>query len=68
MLHRGNAATSAFAGTVRHGGNALAAQSFGPGHQRFLQISTARMNYRPFGVIGIIGTWNYPLLPELQLL
>lgn len=48
--------------TVRHGGRSLAGQTFGPGHQRFLQIPAGRMTYRPVGVVGLIGTWNYPLL------
>ena len=48
--------------TARHGRRALADESIGPGHQRFLQIPTARLSYRPVGVVGVIGTWNYPLL------
>jgi acyl-CoA reductase-like NAD-dependent aldehyde dehydrogenase len=47
--------------TVRHGAQALRARRFGPGRQRFLQISNGRLEYRPYGVVGIIGTWNYPL-------
>ena len=47
--------------TVRHGHRALAGGSMSPGHQRLLQIPTARVGYRPFGVVGVIGTWNYPL-------
>lgn len=47
--------------TVRHGGRALAGGSLGPGHQRFLQIPTARLSYRPLGVVGLFGTWNYPM-------
>lgn len=47
--------------TVRHGKRALAPTSFGPGHQRLLQIPSGRMTRRPVGVVGIIGTWNYPL-------
>jgi len=47
--------------TVRHGARALAAERIGPGHQRVLQIPTARLTHRPVGVVGMIGTWNYPL-------
>jgi acyl-CoA reductase-like NAD-dependent aldehyde dehydrogenase len=47
--------------TVRHGGRALAPERIGPGHQRFLQIPTGRLEHRPVGVVGILGTWNYPL-------
>ena len=47
--------------TVRHGGTALKPETLGSGHQRMLLIPSGRMTYRPFGVVGIIGTWNYPL-------
>jgi acyl-CoA reductase-like NAD-dependent aldehyde dehydrogenase len=47
--------------TVRHGGRALTATRLGPGHQRFLQMPAGRLSYRPVGVVGILGTWNYPL-------
>ena len=47
--------------TVRHGGRALAGATLGPGHQRMLQIPTGRLAFRPVGVVGMIGTWNYPL-------
>ena len=47
--------------TVRHGGNALKPETMRPGHQRMLLMPSGRMTYRPFGVVGIIGTWNYPL-------
>ena len=58
--------------TIRHAGKVLAETRYGPGSQRFLQIPTGRMVQRPFGVMGIIGTWNYPLflnaLPIAQAL
>jgi acyl-CoA reductase-like NAD-dependent aldehyde dehydrogenase len=47
--------------TVRHGGRALTATRLGPGHQRILQMPAGRLSYRPVGVVGILGTWNYPL-------
>jgi acyl-CoA reductase-like NAD-dependent aldehyde dehydrogenase len=47
--------------TVRHGGNALAPVSISAGHQRFLLMPRGRMTYRPVGVVGMFGTWNYPL-------
>ena len=34
----------------------------GPGWQRLLLVRSARLRYRPFGVVGMLGTWNYPLL------
>ncbi len=47
--------------TARHGRPALADRRLGPGHQRLMLVSTARLGWRPYGVIGMIGTWNYPL-------
>ena len=47
--------------TVRHGGKALRGYRAGPGHQRLLQIPAGRVVRRPIGVVGMIGTWNYPL-------
>jgi len=48
--------------TVRHAGPYLADRRSGPGHQRMLQVPAARLRHRPVGVVGMIGTWNYPLL------
>jgi acyl-CoA reductase-like NAD-dependent aldehyde dehydrogenase len=48
--------------TVRHAGKALADQPIGPGWQRALLIPPARLYWAPLGVLGIVGTWNYPLL------
>ncbi|AGA26669.1 aldehyde dehydrogenase family protein [Singulisphaera acidiphila] len=47
--------------TINHGGRALAAEKLGAGWQSFLLIPGARVCYRPLGVVGMIGTWNYPL-------
>ena len=47
--------------TVRHGGRALREERIGVGWQRFLLIPGGRLHYQPFGVVGMIGTWNYPL-------
>ena len=47
--------------TVRHGGSALKPERMWPGHQRMLMMPSGQMTYRPYGVVGIIGTWNYPL-------
>jgi acyl-CoA reductase-like NAD-dependent aldehyde dehydrogenase len=58
--------------TVRHAGKALADRRIAPGWQRWLSIPAAAVRWRPYGVIGMIGTWNYPLLlnapPILQAL
>lgn len=48
--------------TVRRGGRVLADRTIGPGWQFWLSIPPARLRLRPLGVVGIIGTWNYPLL------
>ena len=47
--------------TVRHAREALDGGSLSPGHQRILQVGTGRLLYQPLGVVGMIGTWNYPL-------
>ena len=47
--------------TVRHGGRALKSQRMAAGWQRFLLMPAGRLEWHPVGVVGIIGTWNYPL-------
>lgn len=47
---------------VRGGGRALRDEWLSPGHQRFLQMPGGRLTHAPVGVVGIIGTWNYPLI------
>jgi acyl-CoA reductase-like NAD-dependent aldehyde dehydrogenase len=47
---------------VKYGAKGLADSSISPGWQRFLLVPTARICWRPVGVFGIIGTWNYPFL------
>jgi acyl-CoA reductase-like NAD-dependent aldehyde dehydrogenase len=48
--------------TTRRGRAVLADERIGPACQRWLLVRSTRLRWRPFGVIGIIGTWNYPLL------
>lgn len=48
--------------TVKRAGRALADERIGAGWQRWLLVPSARLRWRPFGVVGMIGTWNYPLL------
>ncbi len=48
--------------TVKNAGKALADERIGRGWQRALLIPPARLVWAPLGTIGIIGTWNYPLL------
>jgi acyl-CoA reductase-like NAD-dependent aldehyde dehydrogenase len=40
---------------------ALKSERIGRGIQRLMLIPKARLEWRPAGVVGIIGTWNYPL-------
>jgi acyl-CoA reductase-like NAD-dependent aldehyde dehydrogenase len=48
--------------TVKNSQKALADQNIGRGWQRTLLIPPASLHWVPLGVIGIVGTWNYPLL------
>lgn len=47
--------------TIRNAGRALAESRLPRGWQRGMLIPPARLCWRPIGVIGILGTWNYPL-------
>jgi acyl-CoA reductase-like NAD-dependent aldehyde dehydrogenase len=47
--------------TIKHGGSVLRGVRVGAGWQRLLFIPAARVRWCPFGVVGLIGTWNYPL-------
>ena len=47
--------------TVRHAGRVLAGERIGPGWQRMMLVRPCRLGWRPLGVIGMLGTWNYPL-------
>ena len=47
--------------TVQNAARALADERIGPGWQRFMLIPPGRMRWMPLGVVGMIGTWNYPL-------
>lgn len=47
--------------TVKNAGKALADERIPRGWQRAMLIPPARLTWAPLGVIGIIGTWNYPL-------
>lgn len=46
---------------VKHGGRALGEEVIGPGWQRWLLMPKGRLAWSPLGVVGMIGTWNYPL-------
>ncbi len=47
--------------TVRRGGATLAERRIGPGWQRVLMMPVGRCRWVPMGVVGMLGTWNYPL-------
>ena len=47
--------------TARHAARALADERLAAGWQRLLMMPRARIRWRPLGVVGILGTWNYPL-------
>jgi acyl-CoA reductase-like NAD-dependent aldehyde dehydrogenase len=48
--------------TAGHGRRVLAGRRIGPGWQRWLLVKSAVLGWRPLGVVGMVGTWNYPLL------
>lgn len=48
--------------TVKRAGRALADERIGAAWQRWLLVPSARLRWRAVGVVGMIGTWNYPLL------
>jgi acyl-CoA reductase-like NAD-dependent aldehyde dehydrogenase len=47
--------------TARHAGAALADRRIGPGWQRVLLMPAGVCRWVPYGVVGMLGTWNYPL-------
>ena len=47
--------------TSRNARSALAEQRLRPSWQRLLLMPTGRLRWLPVGVVGMIGTWNYPL-------
>ncbi|WP_337173892.1 aldehyde dehydrogenase family protein [Paludisphaera sp.] len=47
--------------TVKRAGSVLADERIGPSWQRMLMMPVGRLRQRPVGVVGMIGTWNYPL-------
>ncbi len=48
--------------TVQNAGRVLADGRIRPGWQRWMFLGPTRLRWRPLGVVGMIGTWNYPLL------
>ena len=47
--------------TVKNAALALADERIGPGWQRAMLVPTGHLRWMPVGVVGMIGTWNYPL-------
>ncbi|MDB5351084.1 MAG: NAD-dependent aldehyde dehydrogenase [Planctomycetota bacterium] len=48
--------------TVKNARGFLADERIGAGWQRAALMKPAVVRWRPLGVVGIIGTWNYPVL------
>jgi acyl-CoA reductase-like NAD-dependent aldehyde dehydrogenase len=55
------AALDAIRWTVKNARSALADSRIGPGWQRMALMGAARLRWTPLGVVGIVGTWNYPV-------
>lgn len=47
--------------TVKNARSTLADSRIGPGWQRMALMGPAQLRWRPLGVVGIVGTWNYPV-------
>jgi acyl-CoA reductase-like NAD-dependent aldehyde dehydrogenase len=47
--------------TIKRGGATLADRRIGPAWQRWFLMPGGRCRWVPLGVIGMLGTWNYPL-------
>lgn len=47
--------------TIKNAHHALAEERLSRSWQRLMLVPPARQAWRPIGVIGLIGTWNYPL-------
>ena len=47
--------------TVKRSGRLLADERVGASWQRMLLMPAGRLRWAPYGVVGMIGTWNYPL-------
>lgn len=48
--------------TLRNAARVLADQRISPGWQRWMLMPAGGVRWNPWGLIGMIGTWNYPLL------
>ncbi len=46
---------------VKHGGRALVDERLPARWQWFMGLRTAKLEWVPYGVVGKLGTWNYPL-------
>lgn len=54
--------------TIAHAGRVLADRRIARGWQRLMLVPPARLRWRPVGVVGLIGTWNYPLFLTIPAL
>ncbi|HWE35088.1 MAG TPA: aldehyde dehydrogenase family protein, partial [Isosphaeraceae bacterium] len=55
------AALDAVRWTVKNAGKVLADRPLARGWQRALLVPPGRLQWRPYGVVGMVATWNYPL-------
>ncbi len=62
------AALDALRWTVKNAARLLRDSRLSPGHQRVLMMRSARLRWVPWGVVGVIGTWNYPILLDAPAL
>ncbi len=54
--------------TVKNAGRVLADDRIKAGWQRWAMFGTVRLRWRPLGVLGVIGTWNYPIFLNAPLI
>ena len=47
--------------TIKNAGRTLRDERISSGWQRWMLMPRGRLRWSPVGVVGIIGTWNYPL-------
>lgn len=54
--------------TVKNAKSALRGEWAKPGWQRFMLQPAGRVEWAPVGVVGMLGTWNYPLFLNAPLI
>lgn len=54
--------------TARNSRRLLSSSTSKPHWQRLMLMPSARVRWRPIGVVGIVGAWNYPILLNAPLI